>query len=95
MLQEPPLFFNNAYYAKVGGVTRAEMNRLEMKFLFGIDFRLYVNLSTFEKYCLELMSEGSEEVQKERLVHGSFGITVNRSKNMDDSNYPTIEIHIE
>ncbi|KAI3805993.1 hypothetical protein L1987_21881 [Smallanthus sonchifolius] len=88
-------FFNNAYYAKVGGITRAEMNRLEMKFLFGIDFRLYVNHSTFEKYCLELMSEGSEEVQKERLVHGSYGIIVNRSKNKDDSTNPTIEIHIE
>nr|XP_043609717.1 cyclin-P3-1-like isoform X2 [Erigeron canadensis] len=34
-------FYNNAYYAKVGGVTTAELNRLEMKFLFGLDFRLH------------------------------------------------------
>ncbi|KAI7755496.1 hypothetical protein M8C21_031670 [Ambrosia artemisiifolia] len=39
------------------------MNRLEMKFLFGIDFQLYVNLSTFKEYCLELMSEVSEDEQ--------------------------------
>ncbi|KAJ6306659.1 hypothetical protein OIU78_021887 [Salix suchowensis] len=32
-------FFNNAYYAKVGGVSTEELNRLEMKFLFSIDFQ--------------------------------------------------------
>ncbi|KAL3647881.1 hypothetical protein CASFOL_008849 [Castilleja foliolosa] len=44
-------FFNNAYYAKVGGVSTAEMNKLEMKFLFSLDFRLYVSVQTFDKYC--------------------------------------------
>ncbi|MFS7975836.1 putative cyclin PHO80, Cyclin-like superfamily [Helianthus anomalus] len=88
-------FFNNAYYAKVGGISRAEMNRLEMKFLFGIDFQLYVNLFTFKEYCLELMGEGSEdEVQIQNAVHGSCGIIEKRSKKNDDSTYPTIEIEI-
>ncbi|KAJ9543309.1 hypothetical protein OSB04_023016 [Centaurea solstitialis] len=95
-------FFNNAYYAKVGGVTTSELNRMEMKFLFGIDFRLYVSLSTFGKYCLELMNEASEEVvQIERpihanAIHGACGINENWSKN-DDSSYhhPTINIHIK
>ncbi|KAF8394423.1 hypothetical protein HHK36_020631 [Tetracentron sinense] len=50
-------FFNNKYYAKVGGVTTGEMNRLEMKFLFSLDFRLQVTVGTFERYCLQLEKE--------------------------------------
>ncbi|XP_062099821.1 cyclin-P3-1-like [Humulus lupulus] len=47
-------FFNNAYYAKVGGVSTSELNRLEMWFLFTIDFRLQVNVETFGKYCSKI-----------------------------------------
>ncbi|GMH31020.1 hypothetical protein Nepgr_032863 [Nepenthes gracilis] len=50
-------FFNNAYYAKVGGVSTLEMNRLEMKLLFSIDFRLKVSTETFRRYCLQLEKE--------------------------------------
>ncbi|KAI3929068.1 hypothetical protein MKX01_011655 [Papaver californicum] len=50
-------FFNNAYYAKVGGVSTAEINRLEMKFLFSLDFRLQVTIGTFERYCVKLDKE--------------------------------------
>ncbi|XP_031402223.1 cyclin-P3-1 [Punica granatum] len=54
-------FFNNAYYAKVGGVSTFELNRLEMKFLFGINFRLYVSVDTFRSYCLQLEKGASSE----------------------------------
>ncbi|XP_004493668.1 cyclin-P3-1 isoform X2 [Cicer arietinum] len=59
-------FFNNAYYAKVGGVSTAELNRLEMSFLFGIDFRLQVSVDTFGRYCWDLEKEASETLQIER-----------------------------
>lgn len=52
-------FFNNAYYARVGGVSTSELNKLEMKFLFGLDFRLHVSVDTFRKYCLLLEREGN------------------------------------
>ncbi|KAG9457925.1 hypothetical protein H6P81_002433 [Aristolochia fimbriata] len=52
-------FFDNAYYAKVGGVSTAEMNRLELKFLFSLDFRLHVSVETFDKYCLQLEKEAN------------------------------------
>ncbi|MQL84330.1 hypothetical protein Taro_016822 [Colocasia esculenta] len=52
-------FFNNAYYAKVGGVSTVEMNRLELNFLFCIDFRLQVGVGTFDKYCLLLEKEAT------------------------------------
>ena len=35
-------YFNNAYYAKVGGVPPTEMNSLEVEFLFRINFSLHV-----------------------------------------------------
>ncbi|KAG6402972.1 hypothetical protein SASPL_135187 [Salvia splendens] len=50
-------FYNNAYYARVGGVSTMEINKLEMKFLFSLDFRLHVNVQTFGKYCSILKRE--------------------------------------
>ncbi|KAG8653868.1 cyclin-P3-1 [Manihot esculenta] len=61
-------FFNNAYYAKVGGVSTAELNRLERKFLFSVDFRLHVNVNTFGRYCSQLEKETAEGLQIERPI---------------------------
>lgn len=47
-------YYNNAYYAKVGGVPREEMNALEIEFLFAIRFSLRVDPKTFNKYQTEL-----------------------------------------
>ncbi|XP_050265302.1 cyclin-P3-1 [Quercus robur] len=84
-------FFNNAYYAKVGGVSTAELNRLEMKFLFSIDFRLQVSVEMFGKYCSQLEKESSEGLQIERPFK-ACGIKESWSKtNKDDSTCaPTI-----
>ncbi|KAH9537979.1 hypothetical protein CY35_16G080800 [Sphagnum magellanicum] len=54
-------YYNNAYYAKVGGVTTAEMNRLEIEFLFRLDFRLQLTVRVFESYCSHLEREVSLE----------------------------------
>ncbi|KAI5421465.1 hypothetical protein KIW84_045047 [Lathyrus oleraceus] len=51
--------FNNAYYAKVGRLSTSKLNRLELSFWFGIDFRLQVSVDTFGRYCLQLEKEGS------------------------------------
>ncbi|KAJ8763602.1 hypothetical protein K2173_003074 [Erythroxylum novogranatense] len=61
-------FFNNAYYATVGGITTTELNRLEMKFLFTLDFGLQVNLNTFGTYCYQMERETSEALEVERLI---------------------------
>jgi Cyclin len=49
-------YYNNAYYAKVGGVLVSELNGLEVDFLFRINFSLHVPPEEFEKYRCELMS---------------------------------------
>lgn len=78
-------FFNNAYYAKVGGVGTRELNRLEMKFLFSLDFRLYVSVETFQKHCFHLEKEATLGLQIERPIL-SCGIKENWPHN-DDSTY--------
>ncbi|KAD7478979.1 hypothetical protein E3N88_02115 [Mikania micrantha] len=52
-----PKHYNNAFYARVGGVTNAELNRLELEFLFMLDFDLTVTTRVFESYCLYLERE--------------------------------------
>ena len=49
-------YYNNAYYAKVGGVLVSEMNGLEVDFLFRINFSLHVTPELFHKYREELVS---------------------------------------
>lgn len=49
-------YYNNAYYAKVGGVLVSEMNGLEVDFLFRVNFSLHVTPDLFQKYREELLS---------------------------------------
>ncbi|XP_050225205.1 cyclin-U4-1-like [Mercurialis annua] len=51
------IYYNNAYYAKVGGISTAEMNLLELDFLFGLGFQLNVTPNTFHTYCSYLQTE--------------------------------------
>ncbi|XP_061348524.1 cyclin-P3-1 [Gastrolobium bilobum] len=46
--------YSNAYYAQVGGVSTAEMNSMELEFLFNLEFRLFVTTEVFVKYCEKL-----------------------------------------
>lgn len=50
-------YYNNAYYAKVGGVLVSEMNGLEVDFLFRINFTLHVTPEVFAKYRGELVAQ--------------------------------------
>ncbi|XP_022719772.1 cyclin-P3-1-like [Durio zibethinus] len=76
--------YNNAYYAKVGGVSTEEMNGLEMKFLFSLDFRLHVTTEVFNKYCLKMEREGDVGYQTDQKIHGY-------RPNKDDRKLPVME----
>jgi len=52
-------YFNNAYYAKVGGVPCTEMNSLEVEFLFMTNFTLFVSTETYKQYYEELRNHAS------------------------------------
>ena len=47
-------FYNNAYYANIGGVPTTELNTLEVELLFSIDFNILVNNDVFDRYLGEL-----------------------------------------
>ncbi|XP_030511967.1 cyclin-U4-1 [Rhodamnia argentea] len=51
------IYYNNAYYAKVGGISTVEMNFLEVDFLFGLGFNLNVTPTAFHTYCSYLQRE--------------------------------------
>uniref|UniRef100_A0A6M2EN77 Cyclin n=1 Tax=Populus davidiana TaxID=266767 RepID=A0A6M2EN77_9ROSI len=53
------IYYNNAFYAKVGGISTREMNLLEVDFLFGLGFQLNVTPTTFHLYCSYLQRDMS------------------------------------
>ena len=61
-------YYDNAYYAQIGGITTQEMNKLELDFLFLVNFRLQVTVSVFESYCSHLEREvalgGGYQIEK-------------------------------
>lgn len=64
--------YNNAYYAKIGGITTDEMNLLELDFLFGIGFQLNVTSSTYNNYCSSLQREMVMRTLYSPLLEPSF-----------------------
>jgi len=52
-------YYNNAYYANVGGVSYTEMNALEVEFLFMLNFDLFVTTETYKKYYDELWNHAN------------------------------------
>lgn len=54
--------YNNAFYARVGGVSNAELNKLEIELLFLLDFGVCVSPRVFESYC--------QHLEKEMLCNG-------------------------
>ncbi|KAG6423473.1 hypothetical protein SASPL_113869 [Salvia splendens] len=49
--------YNNAFYARVGGVSNPELNKLEVELLFLLDFNVTVSSRVFESYCQHLEKE--------------------------------------
>ena len=58
-------YFSNEFYAKVGGITNAEFNRLESETFNLLDHNLWIDLDLYEKYEIYLkqykVSKDNEE----------------------------------
>ena len=48
-------FYDNKFYAKVGGLNLIEMNNLEINYLSLIDFKLYISEKVFDTYFENLI----------------------------------------
>ena len=70
-------YFNNAYYARIGGIPVEEMNALELEFLFLTNFSLHVSPESYARYYNELANhyvfsnalQSFTNQQDERLHH--------------------------
>ena len=51
------LYYNNAYYARVGGIGNKELNELEIEFLALINFDLFVEFAVYQHFYMELKSD--------------------------------------
>ena len=49
-------FYDNKYYAQIGGISLNELNKLENLFLEMCQYKLYVSVEVFEKYSKYLNS---------------------------------------
>ncbi|KAJ3366116.1 hypothetical protein GGF31_008130 [Allomyces arbusculus] len=56
------VFYTNAHYAKVGGVPTAELNRLEMEFLFRAGFELAIDPRDLDEVAGHLLFDEPVEV---------------------------------
>ena len=50
-------YYNNEYYSRVGGISKKEINLLEIEFLNYINFTLYVDPVIFFRYRERLLSQ--------------------------------------
>jgi len=72
------VYYNNAYYARVGGISNAEVNSLEMEMLRMISFSLFVQPEQYERYrcslyshCAEIGCSGFSEQPAPQAAHSS------------------------
>jgi hypothetical protein len=52
-------YYSNAYYSAIGGISNAEINKLEGTFLVLVDFNLFVSPETYDQYKTYLMQHSS------------------------------------
>eukprot|EP00357_Protocruzia_adherens_P029213 CAMPEP_0114986522 /NCGR_PEP_ID=MMETSP0216-20121206/8472_1 /TAXON_ID=223996 /ORGANISM="Protocruzia adherens, Strain Boccale" /LENGTH=175 /DNA_ID=CAMNT_0002348965 /DNA_START=517 /DNA_END=1044 /DNA_ORIENTATION=- len=61
-------YYNNEYYAKVGGITLREINALEAQFLHLVHWDLCIEADRFMRYKGELLANISPEENGEELM---------------------------
>ena len=76
------LFYNNAYYSKLGGLSLNELNHLESELLHLLDFSLFVQEVAYCKYSMQLQNYVFYlEVMPSPRSYGETAGRVNASQN--------------
>ena len=63
-------YFSNEYYAKVGGMKKEELNKLEIEFLYLINFSLHFQPPEFEQYKEEFIVQPA--LQRREALKSDF-----------------------
>ena len=77
-------YFNNEFYAKVGGVTKKEIDKLEYEFLIRSEYKLFVSEDVFEKYNNYLITAHEEEEDEDSMND------TNNNTNIEEENSQAI-----
>ncbi|CAI7914291.1 unnamed protein product [Closterium sp. NIES-54] len=80
-------YFNNACFATVGGIGTSEINKLELDFLFRINFTLNVTGEEFKKYKMHIEDEldVSTSFGQDHFNHGSTKLMKQPEQTSDGS----------
>ncbi|KAM0952312.1 putative cyclin [Dioscorea sansibarensis] len=84
--------YNNSFFARVGGVSNAELNRMELELLSLLDFGVMVSSRVFEGYCSHLEKEiaWSGANQKiERALFDSLNVEIETPENDKTKSFPS------
>ena len=77
------IYYKQNFYAKVGGISTEELNCLEREFLYLLDYKMFVNSTTFANALMELelelelrncslMPHGESCIHEQALFRNSF-----------------------
>ena len=59
-------YYENSFYAKVGGIKLQEINNLESTFLNDLEFEIFIKPEIFENYKSHIMNELLSESENEQ-----------------------------
>lgn len=77
-------YYSNTYYAKVGGITLSEFNKLELTMIDLLDFRLYVALSKYqESYDLYVINMRESDLNDSKYLSDCSEYEENNNKNIN------------
>ena len=87
-------YFDNLFYAKVGGVTKKEINLIEYEFLAKINFNVFINDNLYYKYHNYLLKTNE---RYEKLIHEDEELNSKQHKELilsenEDNNTTDCEI---
>lgn len=74
-------FYNNAYYARLGGISLCEMNSLELEFLQLIHFSLHITADNYNYYRKELTA--FTMIPLHLSVHGATNIPIDQPQKQE------------
>ena len=77
-------YFSNEFYAKVGGVAKKEIDKLEYEFLIRSEYKLFVSEDVFEKYNNYLITAHDDDEDEDSMND------TNNNTNTEDENLHAI-----
>eukprot|EP00002_Diphylleia_rotans_P020880 TRINITY_DN405_c0_g3_i4.p1 TRINITY_DN405_c0_g3~~TRINITY_DN405_c0_g3_i4.p1 ORF type:complete len:443 (-),score=78.63 TRINITY_DN405_c0_g3_i4:1740-3068(-) len=87
-------YFNNRYYAQVGGLPVAELNRLETDFLFRMQFSLHVDTECFGKYHQDIRQRMFAHQERQRRIQDAWSHTESPPRSVSPE-YPPMSLPFE